>query len=303
MGMSFDYKKNWQPKEWENHVNDLLRSRHGDENYIAIPDEHTGDSGIEGYSLTGIAYQSYAPDELCKPADLYEKQKKKITTDIKKFIDNKEKLSKLIYGTTINRWVLVVPRHVSQELLIHANKKTGEVLAQRLPYVDQGNFMILVMDRECFKVEEQALIEQGIHKLKIEPDHVTPEQIEEFGEHQLEHIDNIVRKLSKLPASTEGKVDAAKSELVKRFITSENILQRLQEDYPQYYEHIQTLRLKREDDLSLEALSNDTPSLEDQVNRFLPSLEDSSKLHSENNMTIAWGSVSDWLMRCPLDFE
>lgn len=301
--MSFDQEKRWHRKDWERHVDYLLRARHGDENYMPIPDLHTGDSGLEGYSLDGCAYQSYAPDELCKPADLCDKQKRKITDDIRKFIKNSDKLSKLIYGTTIRRWILVVPRQVSQEVLIHANKKSEEVKAHNLPYVNAQEFMVLVRDRESFKAEEQHLIEQGIHKLKIEHDDVTDAQVEAFAADKYEHIENITRKLSKLSAATEDKVEEATSELIKRFIASENLLQSLQENYPQYYERIQTLRRERENDLRLEALSNDNQSLEDEARRTLSKLEGSSQLHSDNHSTIAWGSVTDWLMRCPLDYR
>lgn len=283
-------------------MNDLLRVRHGDDDYVPIPDFHTGDSGIEGYSLNGNAYQSYSPDQMCKSAELAQKQKKKITADIRKFINNKDKLSQLLYETMIRRWILVVPRQVSQEVVIHANQKAAEVRSHKLPYVDSEHFRVLVRDRESFKAEENVLIDQGIFKLKIDEVDVTTDQVEDFEYDQHEYIQNIVDKLTKLPTSTDDKVDVAKNELIKRFIVSENILQRLQEDYPEYYEQIQTLRLQRENDLKLESLSNEDPSLTNQVDRFLPRLEGHGKLHPENNKAIAWGSISDWLMRCPLDF-
>lgn len=301
--MSIDWHKNWLPKEWEDHVNDLLRARHGHDNFVPIPDGHTGDSGLEGYSLDGIAYQSYAPDELCKPADLYEKQRDKMTQDIAKFIKNSAKLMKLLGQTKIRRWVLVVPKQVSQELVVHANKKTTEVLQANLPYVDEDQFVILIQDKESFKPEEQLLLEQGVYKLKIDQTEVTDQQIEDFEADKHELTENISTKLLKLNKADDDRVPAAKAELVKRFIVSENILQELREDYPQYYEQIQTLKSERENDLKIEALSAESPSLTDQENRFLNKLEGGSILHSDNNLAIARGAVADWLMRCPLDFK
>lgn len=300
--MAFDPTKHWPPAEWQAHVNDLLRVRHGDDDYITIPDLHTGDSGIEGFSINGNAYQSYSPDQMCKSADLALKQKIKITTDIRKFIKNKDKLDKLFDQTKIRRWILVVPRQVSQEVVIHANQKAKEVRSQNLPYVESEHFRILVKDRQNFKVEEKTLIDQGIHKLKLDEISVTTDEVDNFESDQHEFIQNITSKLAKLSTSTDDNIYEAKCELIKRFIVSENILQRLQEDYPEYYERIQTLRHQREHDLKLEALSNEAPSLTDQVDRFLPRLESYGKLHLENNKAIAWGSISDWLMRCPLDF-
>jgi hypothetical protein len=301
--MAIDPYKKWQPGEWETHVNDLLRARHGHENYVEIPDSHGGDSGLEGYSLDGIAYQAYAPDELCKPADLYEKQRDKMTADINKFIKNAPALQSLLGRTQIRRWVLVVPKHVSQNLVAHASTKTSEVLAAQLSYVDDEQFAVLVQDRDAFKVEEQKLLEQGIHKLKIELDEVTDQQVKSFESDEQELTENISKKLLKLPNADSENVLEAKALLVKRFIVSENIIQRLQEEYPQYYAQIQTLKSERENDLKIEALGDDRLSLGGQEIRFLSKLEGGSKLHSESNLAVAQGTIADWLMRCPLDFK
>ena len=77
--MELSPNKVWERKEWEGHVNDLLRIKHGQENYVPIPDRHNGDAGIEGYSFCGNAYQSFCPEELCSTAELYEKQRDKMT--------------------------------------------------------------------------------------------------------------------------------------------------------------------------------------------------------------------------------
>lgn len=54
--------------------------------------------------------------------ELYKKQRGKITTDIKKFIDNRNDLINILGDSKIKSWVLVVPRHESALLLKHANK-------------------------------------------------------------------------------------------------------------------------------------------------------------------------------------
>ncbi len=226
-----------------------------------------------------------------------------MTDEIAKFIQNKSKLVKILNNTMIRRWVLVVPRHVSQELVAHASKKTEEVLKADLPYVEKNQFIVLIQDRDSFKPEEQMLIDQGVYKLKLEMPEVTEQQIEEFEGDEYELTSNISNKLAKLNTANEETVAAARAELVKRFIVSENILQDLREDHPQYYSQIRTLKAQRENDLKIEALDDENPTLVDQERRFFSTLEAGSSLHRDNNMAIARGSVADWLMRCPLDFK
>ncbi|EEZ1136769.1 hypothetical protein DKV73_003422, partial [Escherichia coli] len=47
-------------------------------------------------------------------------------------------------------------------------KKESEVLAAKLPYVDNDDFKVLIWDRENFKKEEDELISSGLRLLRIE---------------------------------------------------------------------------------------------------------------------------------------
>lgn len=203
--MNINTNSEWQPKDWERHVNNLLRTMHGKENYIKVPDEHGGDAGVEGFSLSGNAYQCYAPDELCSKADLCEKQKKKITQDIKKFIENKGKLESIFGDTKIRRWILVVPKHISKDLIAHANKKALEVVAAGLSYVNDVDFRLLIWDREEFSKEELELIKSGLYKLKIHCEEVPDSTVDEFRLDGDQTINNMNIKLGKLAGISEAK--------------------------------------------------------------------------------------------------
>lgn len=301
--MNIYANNNWQPKEWEQHVNNLLRTKHGQENYIKIPDGHSGDAGIEGYSLSGNAYQCYAPEELCGKAELCEKQKNKITRDIKKFIDNKDKLHPIFGSTKIKRWILVVPNHVSKDLIIHANKKASEVLAKNLPYVEKDDFRLLIWDRDEFAAEEVQLINSGLYKLKLHCDEVPDAIVDSFEFDGDQTIENINGKLAKISGLSDAKKGDVRYELIRHFIFSGNLLQQLMDDYPEYYEEIDTIKKRRERAIKLESIPAHLDSLSTQSEKLLRILESGSNLHSENNESISWGAVADWLMRCPLDFN
>lgn len=74
-------------------------------------------------------------------------------------------------------------------------------------------------------------------------------------------------------------------------------------DYPEYYEEIDTIKKKRERAIKLESVPCHLNSLKEQSDNLLGLLESGSCLHKENNISISWGAVADWLMRCPLDFD
>lgn len=114
---------------WQDWANQLLLRRYGLGEYVPVPDKDRGDAGIEGFTLSGYAYQAYGPeDEPLSTNERYEKHRTKMTTDIKKFIDNRVALGQILGKTRISRWILLVPQCDSKEIIKHANKKTQEVI-------------------------------------------------------------------------------------------------------------------------------------------------------------------------------
>jgi hypothetical protein len=102
--------ESWDPNDWELHAFGLLQDRHGSTSVMKVPARHKGDFGIDYYCLSDcVTYQCFAVQEPCGVADRADKQKAKITTDIKKFCTRAE-LVRLFAGHRIARWILVVLR-------------------------------------------------------------------------------------------------------------------------------------------------------------------------------------------------
>lgn len=300
--MEISRNKVWESKEWEAHVNDLLRLRYGEENYIPIPDIHNGDAGIEGYCTEGNAFQSYCPDEACPTDKLYEKQRDKMTTDISKFIvDKNGHLKKILQNTKIRRWILVVPRHISKHLVEHAANKESEVIAAAIPYVNSSDFKVLIWDRETLKNEESDLINRGMRTLKIDIPEVSPEEIEYLKESESEFVDNISRKLKKL-RNNDAQVIKATNLLLNNIVGYKNTMTDLKENYPSLHEEITKGIFNREEELDLDVFSADILPPLKQIEILNINLSKTSNLHKDNLKCISTGVVGDWLMRCNLDF-
>ncbi|HIJ55017.1 MAG TPA: hypothetical protein HPQ03_02720 [Deltaproteobacteria bacterium] len=66
---------------WEKYCQKLLKLKYND--YQEVPARYAGDLGVEGFTHTGIAFQCYCQDGEPISDELYEKQRDKVTKDIK----------------------------------------------------------------------------------------------------------------------------------------------------------------------------------------------------------------------------
>jgi hypothetical protein len=119
--------------------------------FVADGDQHSpatpGDFGLEGFTTTtGCGFQCYCPNELYGDKELHEKQRNKITTDLKKLL-----------GTTkLRRWYLVTPTIARNELVKHARTKEADVRGWNLSIL-APDFEVLVHDGENYAAEIQEL--------------------------------------------------------------------------------------------------------------------------------------------------
>ncbi|MBS5934795.1 MAG: hypothetical protein KIC94_18180 [Clostridiales bacterium] len=112
-----------------------------------------GDYGIEGYtSDTGWAFQCYCPEKHYERTELYDKQRDKITTDLRKLKDYAQELQTRLGSTKISRWVFVTPEIDRNALLAHAKAKEAEVRAWKLPILTD-DFTVLLHDGDHYLVE------------------------------------------------------------------------------------------------------------------------------------------------------
>lgn len=81
-----DINYEWDPNEWENYVHRLLQDQYGLLEIDKVPAQHKGDFGIDYLCKKfGIVFQCYAVQEPVTTLIRANKQKSKITSDIKKF--------------------------------------------------------------------------------------------------------------------------------------------------------------------------------------------------------------------------
>ena len=294
----------WDGHEWENHVLRLLQDQYGAENVQKVPAKHRGDSGLDYFCLEKrVVFQCYSVEGPIGVAERATKQKSKMTTDLGKFCDPARGAAVIFKGYKIKRWILAVPLHDSSEVVDHAMKKTGEVIAKGLAYVDT-DFQVLVHDRSDFDDGSWARRMQLRQRIRPIVPTPTPAEVQALAAGDQSLTENLRRKLEKRVGDAVA-LDGAIDEALLIFLEAENAKARLRVIAPEAYEDVTRLIAQRLRRLVLgsrgaehvDRLDAEISALKASILEVVPNLDTGIA------ETIAFGSVSDWLMRCPLRLD
>jgi hypothetical protein len=298
-------------KSWQEYVNRLLATHFAQQGhqYIPIPDKVAGDGGLEGFSTTGDGFQCYADEGSVNTADRAKKQKRKITTDLNKLAApaRQQYWISLLQGTKLSRWHLVVPVVEDKAVLVHAREKGAELQRMGLSFLSHDFQATAIAANQAFPVASKTLTQSG---LSFIPDGYAPAceaDLTAFASAQGEQIARLDAKLSKLPhMRQETTRKAAATQLLQRFLDSENLLARLRAANPTLWEQILIQRQEHARNLETDRIFDVSPPQE-RVNaakeRFRAAINAlSQSTVSTASDTIAIGSIGLWLLECPLDF-
>ena len=244
-------------------------------------------------------YQCYACEEPIEVAARAEKQRDKITDDLRKFCDPAKGATALLKGHKIKRWILVVPNHDSADVVKHALRKTGEVVAKSLDHVDNGDFQILVHDRASFSEDSWFRSTSRSHLLGGTVQEVTAEEIEALkrGDSSLEQ--QLRAKLGVRIQDAQA-LDDAVNDALTAVIEAENAGELLRNMAPDAWEDVARLKQERLRRLRMGARGDATDRLDFEINDLKNKI-----IQAVPNIDTGWaekmsfGSVSEWLMRCP----
>lgn len=296
--------KDTDPKAFERYFKDIIKLHYSPANYRDVPDGQGGDFGIECYTLSGHAFQCYLPEQIADVSKLVAAQRAKINKDINKLSEKKEKLEKLFGSTKICRWILATSAHVSANVTTFCAQKSLEVRAAGLNFIS-NDFEILVHTEADYKLEASALSSQA-YQLDIDFEKNTEQKVEGWIDSNLTFLNNLDRKLPKLIGDEETKLKT-KNYLVHRYLDYQNLLDRLLRDWADIYQvvtnsvqnrqtYLESRFLVSPNLLPNEVIKEELQKLENDLTREIKTLKNT------DIELIKWGVVSDWLIRCPLDF-
>lgn len=292
-------------EDWQDWANQLLTCHYGPTEYQRVPDNDRGDAGLEGFTFAaGHAFQAYGCEEPLSTQDRYKKQRNKMTTDIGKFINNKAILSRVFGQVKITRWVLFVPYYDSKEIVSHASAKTAEVIAAGLPYVAR-DFAVKVCQEDEFATARDKVMNATPQGLQIAPASVTADILTKWSAANTLLTATLDKKLKKLPPlRTEDSRQHFKEKVLTWYLEGQTMLDDLR-IYPQMYEQVIKAKAHKERFLAAKSLHDTTASdiFHQTVKELLQTLRDEVRsLHKFSAEALAYETVADWLLRCPLDF-
>ncbi|MEA1013897.1 hypothetical protein [Sphingosinicella sp. LY1275] len=296
----------WQGEDWEQFCFGLLQDRHGAVHVQRVPSKHKGDYGLDYYCRKeATAYQCYAVQEPVDVATRAKKQKNKITEDLKKFQENGSAISAIFGGVSVETWTLLVPLHDSADVNAHLGLKGKQVREACLPHV-AGNFEANINDMGAFNSDLLSIRLANLQKIDLPLVPASDVEIKEFEKSEGALVENLSTKLLKRCFAGGFDYTGKKERYVAKFIERENVLDRLRSDSPHIYEAIKKAIDRRTEQLEMIGNPSDESAsaifkiafqeLVAEIEHGLPALTRASA------DAIALGTLSDWLMRCPLDF-
>lgn len=203
----------------------------------------------------------------------------------------------------LKHWVLVVPVHDSKAVNIHCAKKTQDLRAIGCAALDES-FEVSIQDPGAFPNDAVAMGMSALSKITLSIPTPSQSELESWAAESSDLLNNAIQKLGK--RAPPNKLDEAVAEAIKSFLQGNALLDALRSGSPDLHEKVisairsRTRRLRfagpQAGGSAGEILHAELDALIAAMQAVAPSLS------ADNAEQIAYGSICEWIMRCPLDF-
>lgn len=302
-----DDTRPWDGKSWQLYVVQLLHRHYGPGRLQEVSDE-IGDLGIECYCADdGTVFQCCAVASHIRGEDLYVEHRDKISSDVRKFIKNKEKLIGLLGPMKVRKWIFVVPRLSNRKVVAHCKKKAKEVLSKGLPYV-ASDFDVVIQNLSPYAVERAMLARVSLQSLVVEPEIPSTESVVTWIGSNVSIVKTLDGKIAKIPTLATGEEkDAYREDVVADYLMGQDLFEKLRLDYKFTYERVRRVHaafgrtLVRRSKLSAH-------SPEDLLDLLPGEYRDSMRAELEEIAnstldTLAAGAIAEFMVNCNLNFR
>jgi hypothetical protein len=297
------YTEDMTEKEWEVFCEIMLRNHYGQPNFWSVPDEDSGDFGIEFYTADGTIFQCYYPDLSVDMKAYKKKIQNKINDDLKKLKEYEKGISQMLGEIKVKQWVLLTQKLKSKDLLTYCNKKKKEVIANSISYVESEDFQVKIETADSFP--EGKLFAQNMYLKTIDIPlwEVTDSDKALWKGGNAEFSGNIVRKSEALMGERSDKFQDG---VVTKYIQIDKFLDQLREDHPDLHNQIEDsarAQLQSMQDESILEADFDKEFVTRIVDSNKNAFEKYSKYLSDNNkQSLSYGFLSKWIAECYMDF-
>lgn len=204
----------------------------------------------------------------------------------------------------LDHYFLMVPQFHAAELQFHAAHRAAAVRGFDLPFISE-DFAVRIVTPSDYPDEFQALLAGGFTSLALTAPEIDASAPALFLSTQPELIAAMDAKIEVIVPDAVSRAKL-RDIMIRRFLEGEQVRLELQ-DWPQTSSEVEERQLVREAELELENLLSDASAarrVDDLIKGFQDDLIVNVKgLRSIDAARIAHGQISEWLMRCPLDFR
>lgn len=292
---------------WEEVCQQCMKIKYYKDGYQELPASQ-GDLGIEGFTRTGVVIQCYCPDQDYDPRVMYEKQRDKVTTDLKKLIKNEKKLKEYLREIKIKEWIFLTPIIKQKELVKHCHDKEIEFQNLKNEHIS-SDIRILAYDEDFFKCELEQLMGSS-NKLTLCVD-ITEAEIQEWQSNNNILVERANRKnKNRININQPGvnkKINKLTDTTIHDFVEYERLLQNMKSLTPEKYEKFMKLVSVTERHIEDMCVSNENSNvtlLQNVTELLKKKIVENFKDFSEDTCDrLTNGVIADWIFRCPIEFE
>lgn len=294
----------YEPKQWQHFCEVMLRQHYGAPNFYPVPDQDSGDLGLEFFTVDGTLFQCYRPEPGVDMAQYRKKIQNKVNQDLKKLEKNKVEIQKLLDDIIVRQWVLLIPENKSRKLISYCNGKKRDVISKSIPFIDPTCFTVKIETADSYPAAQRyALnVEDTLVSIPIlEIDDLTKNR---WVSNNSEFLANIERKSNALLSAKEPRFNEL---VIKKYIQIDRFLDRLRNDHPDLHALIEGSARAQLDELETTACLNsdkwDREFLEKVIERNKEAFAKYAKhMSDENTQALSFGYLSKWLAECYLGF-
>lgn len=294
---------------WENTCQICFKQKYGDEyrEMKASP----GDFGIEGFTSSGKVFQCYSPDENYDPKELFEKQRDKITKDLKKLIDYETELKKYLGDIKIKQWIFVTPKIGTHELVRHCTAKTAEYrVSSTLCTILDTSIEVTAQDIQFLLPHLKIALSDVSPKIDFTGSTTDEDKIN----YQNTQGDLVLNSINKHTQRFDGvattnvakKVDEFTDRTIRHFLDGKQILDNWVEVFPNDYERFLRLVSQIEEGVTdiCAFPTNDNNGRYREIQQMVETKirDNFSGISEPMIVDLSNHVIADWILRCPINF-
>ncbi|MCL1075487.1 hypothetical protein [Shewanella dokdonensis] len=295
------FKLNMDGDLWEGFCERMLRYEFGWKNFTSVPHYDRGDHGIEFFTNCGVIFQCYYPDPNYSMADYKNHVKKKITTDLGKLKKYELDIQDMLGEVKISTWILLIPFIKSRDLLKFCKIKEKQI--PTLSFSSPTGITVKIETDDTFPKGSLFSRTYIGEEINIPIQEIQAESTDVWKENNNYFFDNLCRKTAKI---TDANLDSVRTELIKKYIQIEDLMDAYRDQFPDLYTEITNIAL-----VNLDELRNQNLFIKEEPRKIMISLlEKNRKTFKEIEKTISGanielfssGFIAQWLAQCKMDF-